>query len=316
MVHTWNQNTPACPVNGAAGLAKRTIRLILAVLFCLTLLSLGALAEEDDNAAAFVEATEAAVPEDEAASAPEDDGSEAIAQEEAAGDSGEPAENRVEEDPASETPESDGAPSAPDGCDDAIITEEAEQTATNSGIDPLSASGDALSTAETGTDITLSVQIESVGEEPADNAECAVISKDYSLKNGRYSFQYVMKTTGELTFDNDLEISYQGVNGRYQLHYEIIEPDSHIMTVTGTFDNIISASPLMGKVRDRVSEDSYFYQLALRTKEGFSFANKLTFLFDGKGYDYSLRYSYDLLTDSQTLDISGFPARRTFTVFR
>ena len=84
------------------------------------------------------------------------------------------------------------------------------------------------------------------------------------------------------------------------------------MTVTGTFENIISANPLTGKLRDRVSEDSYFYQLALRTKEGFSFTNKLKFLFDGNAYDFSIHYSYDLLTDSQTLDISGFPERWTY----
>ena len=116
-----------------------------------------------------------------------------------------------------------------------------------------------------------------------------------------------------MTFDNDLEISYQGINGRYQLNYEIDETDNHIMIVTGAFDNIIIASPLLDKIPDknkkqllsRISEDKYFYQLILKTAEGLSFENTLRFLFDSKPFGYSLFYAYDLLTDKQKLIISS-----------
>lgn len=115
-----------------------------------------------------------------------------------------------------------------------------------------------------------------------------------------------------MTFDNDLDVYYQGINGKYQLNYEIDETDDHIMIVTGTFDNIFIKSPLLEKLSDEsknwilshFSEDNYFYQLTLKTAEGFSFTNMLKYLYDAKEYGYSIDYVYDLLTNGNTLAIN------------
>ena len=125
----------------------------------------------------------------------------------------------------------------------------------------------------------------------------------------------VIRSDRTLTFDNDLEIYYQGVNGRYRLYYDIDKTDNHTMIVTGVFDNIIIASPLMKKISaaerewilKHISKDSYFYQLVLRTKEGFSFINSLRYYFDAKRCGYMMKYKYDLATDKQTLIITGLP---------
>ena len=123
---------------------------------------------------------------------------------------------------------------------------------------------------------------------------------DIAVRDGKYSFRLVLKAAGGLTFDNDLEIYYQGVSGRYKLHYDIDDTDNHTMIVTGTFDNILVASPLLKKIRDRIGEDSYFYQLILKTDEVLSFVNRLSFLLDGNRQEYSWSFNIDLPKESQT----------------
>ena len=154
--------------------------------------------------------------------------------------------------------------------------------------------------------------VEIISEEWNGPDEIVISGNNIKVQGGQYSYRLTLRANGTLTFDNDLEIFYQGINGRYQLNYEIDETDNHIMIVTGTFENIIIASPLLEKFSDKVknrilshiSDDTYFYQLVLNTAEGFSFTNTLRFLFDAKPFGYSLFYTYDLLTDQQSLVIN------------
>lgn len=157
--------------------------------------------------------------------------------------------------------------------------------------------------------------IEIISEEWTDINEYVISGRNISIRDGKYNYRLVIRSDRTLTFDNDLEINYQGINGKYKLHYDIDETDNHTMIVTGTFDNIIISSPLMQKlsasdrewILSHISRDSYFYQLILKTKEGFSFMNTLRFLFDARQCGYSVRYGYDLLKNNQTLMISGIP---------
>ncbi len=157
--------------------------------------------------------------------------------------------------------------------------------------------------------------IEIVREKWSGSAEYIISGRNITIKDGKYSYRLVIRSDKTLTFDNDLEIYYQGVNGRYRLHYDIDKTDNHTMIVTGSFDNIIVSSPLLQKISvsdkewilSHISGDSYFYQLVLKTKEGFSFENMLRFMFDAKQCGYSLKYRYDLKSDRQTLVISGIP---------
>ena len=154
--------------------------------------------------------------------------------------------------------------------------------------------------------------VEIISEEWHCPDEIVIYGNDIKVQGGQYSYKLTLRANRTLTFDNDLEVFYQGINGRYQLNYEIDETDNHIMIVTGTFENIIIASPLLEKCSDKcknrilshISDDTYFYQLVLRTAEGFSFTNTLRFLFDAKPLGYSLFYTYDLLTDKQQLIIN------------
>lgn len=140
-----------------------------------------------------------------------------------------------------------------------------------------------------------------------------VISREnVEVTGGRYSFRLVIRSDRTLTFDNDLEILYQGINGKYKLHYEIDENDSHIMVVSGTFENIIINSPLMEKlssklrekIRSKISEDTYMYKLFLNTNQGFTFNNMLSYLVCGKKHGYSIDYEYDQVADRQTIIIN------------
>lgn len=112
-----------------------------------------------------------------------------------------------------------------------------------------------------------------------------------------------------MIFNNDLDILYQEVYGKYDLHYDMVEPDNHIMVVNGTFDNLLKASPLLRRKSNRISDDSYSYQLDLRTKEGFTFTNALGYTYDGTRYGYSINYSYDLAANKSTLIINGQSGR-------
>lgn len=157
-----------------------------------------------------------------------------------------------------------------------------------------------------------SADIKIVREDWTRIRELVISRRNISIKDGKYSYRLVLRSNRTLTFDNDLEIYYQGVNGRYKLHYDIDKTDNHTMIVTGVFDNVIIASPLLEKLSEadrnwilaHVSKDSYFYQLFLKTKEGFTLTNALRFMFDSHKLGYSIKYAYDLLTDKQTLIIT------------
>ncbi len=184
------------------------------------------------------------------------------------------------------------------------------QTITISGIDALQLDG---SGDQAGVQIKAEgmspEDLEIVSEEVTPSDEYVISGEDIEILGGRYSYKLVIRANGTLTFDNDLEILYQGVNGKYRLHYEIDETDNHIMIVTGNFENIILASPLMKNlpperrewILSHISDDSYFYELVLRTKEGFSFTNSLQLLVASRiRRGYSMDYQYDLASDEQT----------------
>jgi len=189
--------------------------------------------------------------------------------------------------------------------------EESRQIITISDI-VFSASEDADTSTAIGISGLPDDSVDIVSEEWSCPEEIVISGENIEIKDGKYSYKLVLRANGTLTFDNDLEIYYQGISGKYQLNYEIDETDNHIMIVTGTFENIIIESPLLEKMSDKnkewilshISEDTYFYQLVLRTAEGFTFTNTLRFLFDSNPLGYSLDYAYDLLTDQQSLIIN------------
>ena len=166
---------------------------------------------------------------------------------------------------------------------------------------------------ETETQEFSSDEAETADEEKTVLRERVFSRENIKILGGNYSYKLVLREDGTLTFDNDLEISYQGINGWYQLNYEIEKNENHIMIVTGYFENIITESPLLKLFSDQnknwilshITEDSYYYQLDLRTKEGFTFKNILKFLFNSRQYGYTINFSYDLTTKKQALDIKG-----------
>ena len=139
-----------------------------------------------------------------------------------------------------------------------------------------------------------------------------ISGNNIAVAGGIYSYMLCLRADGTLTFNNDLEVFYQGVNGRYRLEYEIDENNDHIMVVTGLFDNIIVASPLLriapsfgrNYILSNVSEDQYFYRLALKTDLGFSFTNRLQFLYKTGSWGYSINYLYDLPANSSKFRIN------------
>lgn len=162
-----------------------------------------------------------------------------------------------------------------------------------------------------------------VGGEWSWPEELVISGENIDVQGGKYSYKLVLRANGTLTFDNDLQVFYQGINGKYKLNYEIDETDNHIMIVSGTFENIIVGSPLMEKLSEEyrnwilshISGDSYDYQLNLRTREGFTFTNALKFLLDSKPFGYTINYAYDLLTGKQSVEVGGItdsaPAKLT-----
>ena len=168
-----------------------------------------------------------------------------------------------------------------------------------------------------------------------------------ALENGTYSYKLTLSAEEGFSFSNDLKVYYQGVDGRYEMHYVFPpgEDTNHTMIVMGDFDNIITASPLkidVGKLlayiisgdysqavdfildgglnfSDNVtvddvypvSDDKYSYELVLKTKEGFHFSNKLDFIYDGEKYGYTIDYDYDLLEDNHTLKIKVGDKKKT-----
>ena len=140
--------------------------------------------------------------------------------------------------------------------------------------------------------------------------------RDIAVENGKYSYLFRLRPNGTLVFDNDLTREYQGINDKYQLHYEIDGADRHNMITTGNFDHIITASPLLEKlsaeeknwVLSNISEDSYFYQLVLREAKEFTFRNSLGFLYNSDRYGYAIDYRYDIPADRQTVEFNGSDA--------
>ena len=167
----------------------------------------------------------------------------------------------------------------------------------------------------TSADVLSAVSPETVVFQTTNPIEFIISGEDIPLANGTYSFRLVIRSDKTLTFDNKLENTYQGIDGDYKLHYNILPDETHTMIVDGAFANIITASPLIEKlpeaaqewIDDHISEDSYLYQLALETGKGFSFNNALGFLFDEKKTGFSLKYCYDLLKKKSSLIINGIP---------
>ena len=157
--------------------------------------------------------------------------------------------------------------------------------------------------------------LESVCQELTNPIEFIISGTDIPLDNGTYSFRLVIRSDRTLTFDNELENTYQGIDGNYRLHYDIDQDETHTMIVDGAFANIITASPLLEKlpeavqkwVQDHIHDDSYLYQLALKTEEGFSFQNTLGLLLDEKQTGFSLKYCYDQIRKKSSLIINGIP---------
>lgn len=54
-----------------------------------------------------------------------------------------------------------------------------------------------------------------------------------------------------------------------------------------------------------VSDDTYSYQLVLKTNEGFTFTNALSFIFEKEVFGYKLEFEYDLADNGHTLVITG-----------
>ena len=139
--------------------------------------------------------------------------------------------------------------------------------------------------------------------------ELNLSGKDIVLENGAFNYNLYANASGKMTYDNDLKIQYQGVDGKYNIHYDMVDTDHHTMIVNGLFYNIMKTSPLLNRYSNRISDDSYAYKLDLRTNEGFTFNNHLDYRFDGKQRDYSVNYKYDLATKTQTLVVSGYRDR-------
>lgn len=158
-----------------------------------------------------------------------------------------------------------------------------------------------------------STNIKIVSEKWLRPEEFMISSKDIPLNAGKYSYQLKVRSDGTLAFNNDLEVLYQGIDGNYKLDYKIDEYDNHLMLVTGLFENIITQSPALdylpskGKqwVVTNFSDDSYFYELDLRTKEGFALRNNLQFMYKSIPNVYSIEYVYKILNNDQALKVNG-----------
>ena len=140
--------------------------------------------------------------------------------------------------------------------------------------------------------------------------------QDIAVEDGKYSYLFRLRPNGTLVFDNQLERKYQGIDDNYRLHYDIDETDCHTMIVAGEFDHIITESPLLkilseekrNQILKNVSEDSYCYQLALKTGNEFTFTNSLGFLYDSDQHGYSIDYRYDIPADKNTVKFTVLAA--------
>ena len=190
-------------------------------------------------------------------------------------------------------------------------------------------------------------KIDVVSEKWIGPNELTVSGDNIAVAGGKYRYELKLSAKEGFAFDNDLVINYQGIDGKYKLNYSFPPGDdsNHTMIVSGDFDNIIAASPLIDKIDigkvlalviseqyteaidfilddgvpfskkasvdpasrvNHVSNDKYSYELILNTKEGFSFSNNLQFLYDQDKYGYYINYNYDLSENKHTLKIKGF----------
>ena len=150
--------------------------------------------------------------------------------------------------------------------------------------------------------------------------ELTVSGNNIAVAGGKYRYELKLSAEKGFAFDNNLEINYKGIDGIYKLNYSFPPGDdsNHTMIVSGDFDNIIAASPLIDRIDvgkllvlmitghpvqavdfllddgipfskkasvdevnsriSHISNDKYSYELVLKTKEGFSFSNTLQFL--------------------------------------
>lgn len=297
---------------------KNTIRLILAVLFGLTVFCVSASAEEyldsslpaetaadsvtvtDEEFKSDDEPLDAAAPEETAEESDETVSEEATVSDEPLVDSFIVTDNNETADfsdneiilPAGNLEENtDGNPEGnPDGNPD----ENPDDIISENPSDP-----------EGETPDTPSDTAPSDGEEQESSDAFVLSGKDIPVQNGIYSYELIVRPQGTLTFDNYLENTYQGVDGKFKLHYDIEETGNHIMIAAGKFKNIITASPLFIIHRDLITEDTYSYKLDLRTNEGFTFTNNLRYLVNGEKHGYSIYYDYDMLTSTQTIEIGS-----------
>ena len=178
--------------------------------------------------------------------------------------------------------------------------------------------------------------------------ELTVSGNNIAVAGGKYRYELRLSAKDGFAFDNNLVINYPpGIDGKYKLNYSFPPGDdsNHKLIVSGDFDNIIAASPLIDKIDigkllalviskdysqavdfimddgvpfskkasvdpasrvNHVSNDKYTYELVLNTKEGFSFSNTLQFLYDQDKYGYYINYNYDLSENKHTLKIKGF----------
>jgi hypothetical protein len=136
--------------------------------------------------------------------------------------------------------------------------------------------------------------------------------QDIAVEDGKYSYLFRLRPNGTLVFDNQLERKYQGIDDNYRLHYDIDETDCHTMIVAGDFDRVITESPLLkilpaenrNRLLSKISEDSYSYQLALKTENELTFTNSLSFLYDSDQHGFSIDYRYDIPANKNTVKFS------------
>ena len=184
--------------------------------------------------------------------------------------------------------------------------------------------------------------------EPTSTTEPASTSKvrkdlvihDENVETEGDTFDYSLTIRPDLTLTIDIDLSntYEDIEGKYNLHYDIDEDKNHVMVVSGKFDGIIVDSPLIDKVQPEmikrlvgiaetlgfllpdqngsyewieeicndpqnwiqtnISEDSYSYTLDLKTDEGFTFVNALSLLIYEEQHGYSIDFHYSLPTNS------------------
>ena len=90
-------------------------------------------------------------------------------------------------------------------------------------------------------------------ESTSKNKQFVMAKKDNPTENGSYDYEVVIKPDLTLTLDIDLTNTYQDIDGKYNLHYEIDENKVHTMIVSGKFDNIIVNSPLVDQVHPEMA---------------------------------------------------------------